>query len=138
MPKARKNQRKFNTGDKVWFTTEAISPTGEVVLVRQYGIITAYIQRGTKKRGKYVYAVLRTYDSGNNYVYGGAVYVPSWKLFKDEESYHARNRKAPARWRANQRIGTIHERGCVCNCCVHVPYQPSDVLKDGTFKWEEE
>ena len=93
------------------------------------GVVVRYEYSRSRDIGRYI--MLRRY--GHQRLYGETVGRDSYLVVPDEGALP--NRKA-ASVVANNAV--ILERGCSCNCCIHVAMRASDVRQDGTFVWDSE
>lgn len=103
---------KFKPGDRVKLDTAA-----EI-----WDAIIVDYQQWDGGRGRY-----RIQRLLNNQQVGPAIWVESYDL----ERTSGRNRVAVSTYKKN---AVIPDRGCRCNCCVHVKQRLGDVNWDGTFK----
>jgi len=124
--------RKFDEGDLCWWPAQAFTVDGRPVEIRQYGLVVGRIPTKTGDGRKTKYAVIRTRRaSPGSFTYGEVIVVKSWRLRKVKSQPF---RKAAQRFWHNLRL---QDRGCACNCCIHVAIAPGEILPDGRFRWEE-
>ena len=117
---------KFKIGDvAVW--AKPLSINGATTKQHYSCIIVDFKQDGF---GRGYYRVVRTMHPVNGATYGEAVWVQPHYLDRVDDP----NRyKTALIYRANERM---EERGCRCNCCAHQAIARSEIMDDGTFKWD--
>jgi hypothetical protein len=108
--------RKFDEGDRVHVSTKHVIIDGVIVDYRQ----------DDKLRGEY-----RVQRQINNWAAGPPVWQDTWTL----TGTSGVNRRLVNTYRKNL---AIPDRGCKCNCCVHVAVPLGEVRLDGTFKGDDE
>lgn len=113
-------KRKFKMGRRVSWSDMDLEGNP----YRQHGVVVDYSQ-DAEKRGRY--RVIRIHGSPTGgQLYGPPFYLDSWLLADEGTTY----RRAVGTYRRNEAIG---DRGCACNCCLHVARSRSSVRLDGTF-----
>lgn len=86
------------------------------------------------RQGRGFYRIIRL-----THLPGGTLYGrPAWRESRWLTNADASYTRARSVYLANKRIGTAADRGCSCNCCPHTAIPLSDVLGDGSFRWENE
>ncbi len=122
--------------DIVRIREEKVSWDGGKVYIGQYAVVLRW--RTNPSKGSTWYKVVRITGPRNGQIFGRSKWVRSHYVrpVRNPKALDGRAYKYMRAWgtvEANNRMG---ERGCSCNCCVHVAYMKSEVLEDGTFKWE--
>lgn len=127
--------RKFREGDIAWFSREGISPDGHPVMYRQYAVIVGYKRNRQFPTYPGLYKVVRlTSASWQGATFGGTIWLQSNLLHKIP-GLSFRRPTVVRRYRNNRKIP---DRGCYCNCCVHLKIPPGMVRDDGSFDWDYE
>jgi len=136
-PKLKRGRRRnANPHEIVWWMELGESKTLEPLEYRQYGVCLEY-RHGI--HGDRSYRVVRMSNPVSGHLYGRPKWVSAHLLKRREADplgrKHIRGMKVV---KANERIGSPKDRGCACMCCVHVAMLPSQVLDDGTYRWEKD
>jgi len=119
-------KNKFERGQIVWS-----DPDGS------YGTIVDYMQ-DARGRGRYRFQrVLGTYPVGP------AVWRDSFDLdvldgtWYDESHDNFQNFPTESLVAIHRKNMAIPDRGCRCNCCIHVKQERGNVRSDGTFRSDD-
>lgn len=125
---------KFRKGDVAWFARRGYSPEGDELEYKQYAVVVGY-KSGKMPTHPGSYKVVRlTSPSWQGATWGGTIWVQSNRLHKIP-GLKFRRPSVVRRYHNNRKL---EDRGCYCNCCVHMAIPPGMVNNDGSFKWEEE
>ena len=113
----RGRPRKFKNKQIVW--QEAVD---------SYGVIVDYKQ---DESGHGYYRVVNIHRLHGGRMYGPANWRQSFELQPTEFKY----KRGPVTYRKNLALG---DRGCSCNCCIHVAIPSAELREDGRYVWEVE
>lgn len=120
-------RKKFSKGDVVWWAPEGISS-------KQFGVVVDYYRSpGPGEAGTYV-VIPTTSQWHQARVYGGTQKIRS-NLLQPANVDHKMH-TIVSRYHNNKALGQ-RDRGCYCQCCIHIAIPPSMVTHDGELKEEE-